>query len=532
MKWHTVASSWLAGALCVSVLIDGPTPAAAQSAEPKRGGTAVFAIPEDPTILLRNVASQTQDGLFSCIVYQGLMRTTAKGEIVPFLAKSHEVSEDGKTHTFVLQDAKWTDGKPLTSEDVKYTFLEVSGKHSAIFRRTAAMIETIETPSPNTVIVKLKQPYGPFMTSLTCPQGGGILPAHIFAGTDVRQNPAANNPVGLGPFKLQEWVRGSHLKLVKNPDYWEEGKPYLDEVIGQIIPSSAGRTQALLSGEIDRIAYFGLEISNYPLIQGNPRVMLTEAVKPPGTDMVFLNHENQYLKDKRVRQALFYAMDRDFIVQSAFHNVGAVATKPWTAVLDWTSDPSIDYNTMYPYDVDKANALLDEAGVARGADGKRFAISIITDTSYNGGGEIAAALKNMWEKIGVDVTIETLESSAASQRVFTDAKFDAFITGYISQGDPALGIARIFVTSSIGLPNGNAGRYSNPKVDELFERAGTAPTQEERAELYKEVQRLLAEELPVLTFHEQLEYDAQSVDLKGMEDETFLPTYREAWIDR
>src|SRR5690606_10270147 len=133
--------------LSATFLLSAMPSVQAQTAEPKRGGTAVFAIPEDPTILLRNVASQTQDGLFSCIVYQGLMRTTASGEIVPFLAKSHEMSEDGKTHTFVLQDAKWTDGKPLISEDVKYTYLEVSGKHSAIFRRTAAMIEAIETPS-------------------------------------------------------------------------------------------------------------------------------------------------------------------------------------------------------------------------------------------------------------------------------------------------------------------------------------------------------------------------------------------------
>src|SRR4029079_6948757 len=99
--------------------------------------------------------------------------------------------------------------------------------------------------APDRVIIRLKKPYGPLINALSCSQGAAILPAHIFRGTDVLKNPAIQKPVGLGPFLLKEWVRGSHVTLARNPDYWEKGFPYLDEVIFKIMPQPASRTQAL-----------------------------------------------------------------------------------------------------------------------------------------------------------------------------------------------------------------------------------------------------------------------------------------------
>src|SRR5690606_11836714 len=98
----------------------------------------------------------------------------------------------------------------------------------------------------------------PLLSALTCPAGSSILPAHIFEGKDVLTNPALQEPVGLGPFVLKEWVKGSHLTLERNPNYWEEGKPYLDGMVIQIMPSSGSRLQALFSGDVDILAYFGV----------------------------------------------------------------------------------------------------------------------------------------------------------------------------------------------------------------------------------------------------------------------------------
>lgn len=504
----------------------------AQDDAPRAGGTAVLAIPADPSIMLRNVSTRTVDGAMACIVYQGLMESDAEGNPVPLLAKEVETSPDAKTYTFHLHEANWHDGQRFTSEDVRFTLEEVSARYSAVFSRMAELIEAIDTPDDRTVIIRLKSPVGPLLNSLTCLQGTGILPAHIFQGTDVLSNPAAQQPVGTGAFKMSEWVRGSHLRFVKNEDYWEDGKPHLDEVVAQIIPTSAGRTQALLSGDVDRIAWMGMEVSNYPLIEANPQTALAEANMPPAANYIFLNTERPLISDKRVRQALFMALDRDYIRQAAFRNVGEVGTMPFPAGIAWAADESVDYRTMYPFDPERAGALLDEAGHPRGADGTRFRIDLVYNSAFNGGNEIAASLRNMWGAIGVDLNITSLEPAAASQRVYMDGDFDVFFIGYSSQGDPALGVSSTYHSNAIGLLSGNASRYANPAIDALFDEGLVAPTLEDRAAIYKEIQRVLADELPVLTLTEQQHFDAQSVDLKGMENEFNHAHWRDAWLDR
>src|SRR5690606_37586716 len=131
-------------------------PSLAAESAIKRGGTVVMAIPAEPTGITRNLRGNTADGTVGCIIYQGLTRIAASGEVVPLLAKSWEVSEDGKTYSLQLQDASWQDGKPLTSHDVRFTLLEVSGKYSSAFSRVAAFIEDIATPNEKEVVINLK----------------------------------------------------------------------------------------------------------------------------------------------------------------------------------------------------------------------------------------------------------------------------------------------------------------------------------------------------------------------------------------
>jgi peptide/nickel transport system substrate-binding protein len=506
--------------------------AQAQDGEPTRGGTAVFAIPSDPSLLMRNASSQTVDGALACIVYEGLMGSDVSSRPIPRLAESVEVSEDGKTYTFKLRHALWHDGEPLTSEDVRFTLEEVSAEHSAIFGRVVPFIAAVETPAPDTVVIQLNEPYSPLLNSLTCLQGTGIVPAHVFAGSDLLSNPAMASPVGTGPFRMTEWVRGSHLTMERFPDYWDEGLPYLDGLIAQIIPTSAGRVQALLSGQIDRIAEMGMDVASYPLIEGNPDTELMVNHEPPGATMVFLNLEREPFDDVRVRRALFMAMDREYIADVAFGNAGNVGLMPFPAGIEWAANPNIDYPTMYPFDVEQANALLDEAGLAPDANGVRFTLDLVYQATFPGGGEISAALDNMWGAVGVDVNVSALESGAATQRVYIDGDFDGYFVNYSSMGDPALGVARTFVSTSIGVPNGNASRYSNPEIDAMFAAAVRTASQEESGAIYREIQTILAEDLPVLTFVSKTTYDAQRIDLMGMDNEYNHATWREAWLDR
>jgi peptide/nickel transport system substrate-binding protein len=365
-------------------------------------------------------------------------------------------------------------------------------------------------------------------------QGAGIVPSHIFAdaGVDVPDNPAATAPIGTGPYRFVEWVRGSHVRMERNPDYWEEGRPYLDELIAQVIPTAPGRAQALLSGQIDRIPWPAMDVSTYPLIEANPSTELFPPSMPPGLNWMFLNVERAPLNDKRVRQALFMALDRDYIREAAYRNIANLGLMPFPARLTWVADESIDYREMYPFDVERANALLDEAGLPRGPDGTRFKVSFIYRNNFGGGAETAAAVRSMWGDVGVDVEILAMEAAASTQKVYVDGDFDVFFASYNSQGDPALGLARAFQTDSIGIPNGNAARYSNPEVDALFDAAVRAPSREESAEIYRQIQRILAEELPALTIVEQVNYDALATDLEGLEGDYHHAHWRNAWLNR
>lgn len=501
------------------------------AAVPQRGGTAIFTLSQDPTTVNPDVSTNPPDRQVGCIVYQGLVQLSPDYKVLPLLARAWDVSAEGLTYTFELNHAHWHDGQPFTSDDVKYTLLEVAAKYSSVFAPAGRAIESIDTPAPDKVIIRLKEPFGPFLISLGCIQGAAILPAHLFRGTDPLTNPATTtNPVGTGAFKLVEWQRGDHLRLARDPNYYEPGKPYLDEVIGKIITQSSTRLQALQAGEVDFTQY--VETSALPALRADPNVVVLQSDSAPNTGLAFLNTQHKPLDDRRVRQALFMATDRDYLFRNAFFGVGQPGIAPFTTEIAWAADPAIDYAKMYPYDPARANALLDAAGVKRGADGKRFAVHMVTyATQYPEYQRVAIALKSMWQAIGVDVSIEALEDATFAKRIWTDGDFDVSFTSYTSYSDPALGIARAFVSSAIGRPFGNASRYSNPEVDALFADGQRATSFAERGVFYKKVQDILAQDLPILTLRQNHEVNAASKNLKDISGHfQGLGSWTEAWI--
>ena len=515
-------------AIAAAVTFGASFPASAQA--PVRGGSIIFTLGGDPTVTNPVVSSGVPEGLIGCILYQGLAIATPSGGVNPMLAKSWSISPDGKTYTFELEKAQWQDGKPFTSEDVKYSLTEVNAKYSAIFAGAGRTIDSIETPAPDKAIVHLKQPYGPFMISQACSHGGSILPAHIFRGTNPLQNPASGDkPVGIGPFALTEWKRGDYIRLARNPNYREPGKPLLDELVAKIITQSSARVQALQAGEVDHLMYFYLPANNYDQVRANPALSLTLAKVPAGIDVILLNVGRKPLDDKRVRQALLTAIDRDYLIRNAFFNVGEVGTMPFTNGITWAADPSVDYRKMYAFNTAKANAMLDEAGVKRGPDGIRFKANIVYSADQADYALMAQAVKSMWAAVGVELSIEAGDRAIAYKRMFETRDYDASIGAYNGYSDPALGMARMVLTSSLGRTLGNGSGYSNPAMDDLLDRAEKGTTEAARTALYQEAQRKLADELPILTIHERILYDASSKRVRGLENEVFLGTWRDAW---
>ena len=193
---------------------------------PQRGGTLIIGNGDEPRVLAPNFSANVPDVMVGCMLYDGLVRFAPGFEIVPGLAKSWEISPDGLDYTFHLNPAKWSDGEALTSEDVKFTLTEISAKYGPKFSAAGKAIDHIDTPDPETVKIHLKQTFGPFLFSMVCEQNSGIMPKHVFAGSEILKNPAlSTSPIGSGPFKLAEWVRGDHITMARNDTHWMAGSP-------------------------------------------------------------------------------------------------------------------------------------------------------------------------------------------------------------------------------------------------------------------------------------------------------------------
>lgn len=518
-------------AFLVAMLLAGSV--SAQEQAPRAGGEVTLALGSDPNNINPDLSSNFSNQLIGCMIYQGLVQVTQDSEIKPLLAKSWQISPDGLTYTFDLVKASWQDGKPFTSDDVKYTLTEISSKYGPIFSAAGKTIDSVEAPAPDKVIIKLKHPFGPLLMSLACPQNGAILPAHLFRGTDPLTNPASlDKPVGTGPFQMVEWIRGQDMRLRRNPNYWEAGKPYLDQIIARPITQAASRLQALRAGNIDFIAGYDVPPTDFPVVRATPGLKLVNSGFAPETESLFINVTHKPLDDKRVRQALMLATNRDFLFKAVWGGTGGVGIMPFTSKLRWAINPDVDYRKMYPYNVDRANQLLDQAGVARHPDGTRFTVTFVQRAEDADVGQVAEALRSMWRPIGVDVKVEVVEGSSFADRVYTKGDFDLTMVGYTSYGDPALGIARTFVTTSIGRPFGNASRYSNSEVDTLFEKGASQTTLQDRAVYYKQAQAILAKDLPTLTFHEFAEDDAASVRLHGLWGGQGYGIWGNAWMSK
>ena len=509
-KWGQAATA----ALLTSVAFSGAAWAQA-AGTPQKGGTFVLALAQDPPTVNPDITTSVPDQTTGCMIYEALVDNSPAGDTYPSLAKSWTISPDGLTYTFDLVQTEWQDGKPFTSEDVKYTITEVSMKLSSVFASAGRVIDSVEAPALDKVVIKLKQPFGPLLVSLGCEYGAAILPAHLFKGTDVKTNPATSaTPVGTGPYKLVEWKRGDSMRMVRNPKYRDQTKPYFDDIVVKVISQTASRLQALHGGEIDGISTF--PPASVSQVKADPKLKVVDSTSA-SQNLLYFNVSKKPFDDKKVRQALFMAIDRDYLMKNAFYEVGSVGTQPFTSAIAWAANTDIDYRKMYPFDVAKANAALDAAGFKRGADGKRFAVRMkIFGNEYPELQQAAIAIKSMWQQVGVDSDIKPLESATYIKEVFQERDFDVTFVGYSAYSDPALGIARAYRKATVGQGYGNPSGYSDPKLEELWEKGERATSPAERGKFYKEAQAILAEDLPALNLRQYFPVNAVQKNVQGI----------------
>jgi peptide/nickel transport system substrate-binding protein len=495
-------------AAVILVAFAGAAPAG--PAESRRGGTVVFAIGADPETLNPGITTGYAVGAVTAHVYSGLLRTDGQGNLLPQLATKWTVAPDGKTYTFTLRGSvKWHDGRPLTAADVKFSMDEVAGKHHGRFRLAYANIESVDTPNPGTVVVRMKQPYGPFlrmMNTFDMP----VLPRHGFAGEDILRTPKNVQPVGTGPFVFKEWVRGDRVVLERNPSYWEPVGP--DRLIFRIVPNPAQRSTALETGEVDVVTDFYLSKSDVPRLRQNKDLRVRFGQPIPALNFVYVNTRRAPLNNVKVRQALAHAINRDQIVTQSMRGFARPAKGPFGDGFKFAFSPDADYSKLYPFSPQRAAGLLAEAGVNPAS----LRITFVYDASRAPHASAAQIIRDNLRQIGITVEIVPLERSVRLDRVYVRYDYDLTIESYTSNADPAIGYHRLYLTAQPGVVLVNATGYGNPEVDQLLTQAGQTSDVAARARLYAQANRTLARDIPTIILFDEVGVDAARTHLKNL----------------
>ncbi len=479
--------------LAAATALMGAVASTAMAEEPTKGGTLVSVLFQTPRHLNPAVQSGVVTGAPGAQLFAAPLRYDNDWTPQPYLAESVETSEDGLTVTMKLvKDAVFHDGKPITSEDVAFSLATIQANHP--FKSMFSPVTSVETPDEHTAVLKLSKPHPALMLAMSS-QLMPIIPKHVYGdGQDPKTHPQnSENVVGSGPFKLVEFKRDEHIILEKFEDFFMEGRPYLDKIVMRIIKDQSAGSIGLENGEI-HLATFMNTVRNINRLKKADNVTAT----PDGygaigaLDWLAFNTKEGPTSNMKVRQAIAYAVDKNFIQKAIMLGTAADA-KTGIHPASPFSDQSVN---GYDVDLDKAKALLDEAGFPE-KDGTRMELTI--DFGWPSMKPQAEYVKAALKKVGIDVTVRASPDFPTWAKRVGGHDFQMTMDTVFNWGDPVIGVHRTYDSRNIkkGVIWSNTQQYANPRVDELMDMAAVETDAAKRAELYKEFQAIIAEELPV-----------------------------------
>ncbi|NGO49950.1 ABC transporter substrate-binding protein [Allomesorhizobium camelthorni] len=480
-------------------------PAALRAQTPTNGGRLIAAADSEPRNL--NPAIIASNGVFfvASKIVEPLAEAsfTGKDGLEPRLATSWEGSADGLTVTFKLREGvTWHDGKPFTSADVAFSALQVWKPLQNLGRVVFKDLEAVDTPDDHTAIFRFARPTPFQLIRNALPALTSVVPKHLYEVSEIADNPANTAPVGTGPFKFAEHRPGEYYRLEKYDAYWGEDQPRLDEIIYRVLPDRAAAAGALEAEEIHLAAFSAVPLADLERISKVPGIgVISKGYETLTYQLVVeINHRRKELADRKVRQAIAHAIDKEFVVKTIFLGYATASTGPVPRndVQFYSSDVP-----TYAFDVAKANALLDEAGYKRGEGGTRFALKLLPAPYFNETKQFGDYLRQALAEIGIDAELVNNDAAAHQKAVYTDHTFDLAIAPPVFRGDPAISTT-ILVQSGIpdGVPFSNQGGYANPELDALIAKAAETLDPDQRIALYVDFQKMVAEDLPLINVAE------------------------------
>ncbi len=489
-----------------------PLSAVAQS-EAVPGGKLTMSLADqdvqsfDPIAITDNMSIWTQ-----LLIYDQLFRIAPDGQALePGLAEHYEVSADKLTYTFSLREAVFHDGAAVTADDVVYSLNRVISAPESLWGFLFSAIDALEAPDAKTVVARLKTPWAPFEADLAL-FAASIIPRALH---EVQLDELWQKPVGSGPFQFDSWDKGIQLKLKKNPAYWESGKPYLEELEFFVLTDANTRMLRFQAGELDVVT--DVPFSELDALRANPD--LTVIQEPlVRVDYVGINFTHEPFNDVKLRQAINYAVNKQAMIDNVLFGAGSLANSylPRMTYHD-------DALPGYPYDLEKANALVAESGAKDG-----FSAELLVPTGDPIGSQVAQLIASDLAKIGGEIEIVQAEPGLFWQRV-TDLDFDLYLGYYISDIIDPDELTTIVVKSG-GDINALWTSYKNDEVDALILQSQSELDPVARGEIYKQMQQSVLNDAHLLYLYFPT---SRAAVQNGISDFRILPTgnYRlwETW---
>jgi peptide/nickel transport system substrate-binding protein len=446
--------------------------------------TLVMLIEQSPANLDPRVGTDSQSERIAGLIFDSLVHKDDHFNLQPWVAEKWGM-RDPQTYVFTLRKGiRFHDGRPLTSRDVKWTLDSLTnGSVVSIRAATYRHVIKVEAPDDTTLIIHLSEPDATLLWNLS--DGAfGIVP--YGSGKEL-----SRNPIGSGPFKFVKLDPDNLVLLNRNDNYWAT-PPKVAHVRLNVVPDATTRALELRKGSADIAATNALSADLVNTLRRNRKI---EVLQQPGTSLVYvaMNLRDPILKDVRVRQALAYAIDRQPILTALVGGFGRLAD----SVLPpqhWAYNGNV---THYEHSIEKANALLDQAGFSRQQDGIRFHLTMKTSTEESSR-LLAAVLQQQLRQVGIALDIRSFEFATFYSDIIK-GEFQMYPLRWVagSNQDPDI-FEYVFHSASFPPKRANRGYYSNPRVDQLLDAGRHTLDQAERKRIYGEVQEILARDLPYL----------------------------------
>lgn len=459
----------------------------------------LIAFDNSPTNLDSRVGNDQNSGRIFDLVYIGLVHVATDGTYEPVVAESWEMPDDRTIVFHIRPGLIFHDGSELTARDVKYTYDSLMAEGFPGAKASGYVdVESIDTPDDETVVFRLKRPNAGIFDNLTV----GIVPE----GSATEQ--MKDHPIGAGPFRLIEYRVDERVSLEAFEDYFK-GPPGLAKVTIRVVPDATTRILELRKGTID----FEMNAIPYDAVKLFRKVKEFQVLSKPGSQYQYLafNMRNEYLSDLRVRKAITHAIDRERIVRDLLLGFGEVAD----SLLPADHWAHADGLPSYPYDPERARVLLDEAGYPDpDGDGpkSRFRLNFRTSTDAETNLQ-AQMIQQMLSEVGIEVEIRSNEFGVFYQDI-TKGNFDLYSLRWAGVNDPDF-YTYIYLSENIPPRGLNRGYFRNERIDELIEKGRIVYDREERKSIYREIQEIVARELPYCSLYHRSNVAVMKKDLRG-----------------